>query len=96
MTQFVLEMYASRDDSRALADRIERLRRVAEESTGRGAPVRYVRRVFLPGDETCLLLCEAGSAEAVRAVAERADVPFERIVEAVAEPNANISSPEGD
>ena len=91
MIGFALEMYASRDDSQALEDQIERLRRAAEQSTQAGTLVRYRRRVFLPGEETCLLLCEAGSADVLRAVAERAGLPFERIVEAAVEPDPDSS-----
>ncbi len=89
MTQFVLEMYVPRDDPQGLDARIKRVRHGAEESTRAGTPVRYVRRVLLPADETCLLLYEAASPDAVRAAAERAGVPFERVVEAVTEPGAD-------
>ena len=61
-----------------------RARRAAAAVTRAGQPVRYVRSVFLPEDETCLLFFGAISAEAVGQAAERAEIPFERIVEALA------------
>ena len=39
---------------------------------------------FVPEDETCFVLCEAASAEAVRETVRRAALTFERIAEAVA------------
>jgi hypothetical protein len=39
--------------------------------------------VFVPEDETCFYLYEAGSEEVVREAASRADLRIERIVEAI-------------
>ena len=50
---------------------------------GGGTPVRYLRSLFVPDDETCFLLYEAASAEAVRETVRRAGLAFERITEAV-------------
>jgi hypothetical protein len=47
-------------------------------------PVRYVRAIFVPEDETCFLLYETGSADAVREAARRAGLGRERITEALA------------
>jgi hypothetical protein len=49
---------------------------------GEGIPVRLVRSIFVPEDETCLLLVEAPTADAVREVARRAGLAFERITRA--------------
>jgi hypothetical protein len=48
-----------------------------------GAEVRYLGSVLVPGDEVVLCFFEGASAEAVRALAEQAGVPFERIVPSV-------------
>jgi hypothetical protein len=45
-----------------------------------------VRSIFLPEDETWLLLVEADSAESVREAARRAELTFDRVSQAVAEP----------
>lgn len=55
----------------------------AEELSREGTPVRYLRTIFVPEDETCYLLYEAVSAEAVRAAADRAEFRFERVAEAL-------------
>jgi hypothetical protein len=48
-----------------------------------GIDVRYVRTTFLPEDETVLHVFEAPSAEALTRAGRLAELPFERIVEAV-------------
>ena len=48
-----------------------------------GTPVRYVRSIFVPEDETCFYVFESSSREAVVAAIERAALPFARITEAV-------------
>ncbi len=45
-----------------------------------GTSVRYVRSIFLSGDETCPDLYAASSADAVAAVSRRAVVYFDRFV----------------
>lgn len=48
--------------------------------------VRYLRTTFLPGDEVVLHLFDAPSHDAVRRAARRAELPYERIIEAVEGP----------
>ena len=58
-------------------------RRVEQAATG--LDVRYLGSILLREDE--VVLCQFdGTAEAVRAVAERAHVPFERILHAARSP----------
>jgi len=47
------------------------------------AEVHYLSSVLMPNDEVVFCFFDGPSAEAVRAVAERAEIPFERIVESV-------------
>ena len=85
MGEFLVELYVSRADTDAVQRGVERTRRAAEELTREGTPVRFLRSIFVPEDETCFFLCEAASADAVREAARRAALPFERIAEALAE-----------
>ena len=48
-----------------------------------GTAVRYVRSILIPGDETCLHLVEADSAEHVAEAFEQAGLTADRIVEAI-------------
>ena len=45
-------------------------------------PVQYLRSTFIPGEEKCFCLFEGPSAEVVRTANDRAQLPYERIVEA--------------
>jgi uncharacterized protein DUF4242 len=85
MAEFVLEFYVPRIDGGA-GERAERARRAAEDLTREGTPVRYLRSILLPEEETCLMLYEAASAGDVRAAAGRASLPLARVTEAVSEP----------
>lgn len=78
MPSYLVESYANNSPT-VLADARGRARRTAE--LGRG--IRYLRTMFLPGDETMLHLFEAPSRDALDRAGRRAALPFERIVEAV-------------
>jgi len=83
MDQFVLELYVSRSDRDAVLARAERARTCAKQVRGEGAAVRLSLAIFVPEDETCLLLYEADSVESVRRCADLAGLPVEHIVEAI-------------
>ncbi|HSJ14067.1 MAG TPA: DUF4242 domain-containing protein [Longimicrobiales bacterium] len=57
---------------------IDTSRRFTEE----GRPVRYIRSMYVPGDDRCMCLFEAESADSVRAVNDQAGIPYTRVVEA--------------
>lgn len=83
MTEFLVELYVSRTDPRAAEKGAERARLAAEELTREGTPVRYLRSIFVPEDETCFALYEADTADVIREVARRASLRFEHVAEAV-------------
>jgi hypothetical protein len=82
VAEFLLEQYVSRTDSAAVERGEERARVAAEQLTREGTPVRFLRSIFVPEDETGFYLCEAASVDAVRELAKRAALPVERVVEA--------------
>ena len=84
MAEFLVELYVPRADRAGAEAAAARAQRAAEKLTGEGTTVRYLRSIFVPEDETCFLLCEAASVEAVLETVRRADLRFERIVEAAA------------
>jgi len=88
VTDFLVELYVSREAAASVGCLAGRARAEAERLSRTGTPVRVLRSIFVPADETCFLLFEAGSIEDVRAAASSAGLPFERISEAVAEPSA--------
>ncbi len=83
MAEFLLELYISRTDDLAVVRGAVEARVAAEALTREGTPIRYVRSIFVPEDETCFYLYEAASVEAVREAAHRAGLAFERIAETV-------------
>jgi hypothetical protein len=76
--RYLVESYTASTPS-AVEDARQRALRAAEL----GAGIRYLRTTFLPGDETVLHLFEAPSADALNEAGQQAELPFERIVEAV-------------
>jgi hypothetical protein len=77
MPEFLVELYVSRADTAAVERQAGRARLAAEELSREGTPVRYLRSVFVPEDETCFLLYEAVSAEQVEEAARRASLRFD-------------------
>jgi hypothetical protein len=83
MGEFMLELYVSRSDRDAVLDLAERARTCAKQVQREGAAVRLSIAIFVPEDETCLLVYEAASVESVRRCANLAGLPVEHIVEAI-------------
>jgi hypothetical protein len=89
MAEYLVELYVAREDSAAVENGARRARAAADELTEEGAPVRYLRAIFVPEDETCFFLYEALSAEAVRAAARRAGLVSGRVTEALGAPKGD-------
>jgi hypothetical protein len=86
VAEFLLEFYLSRLDDAAVEQRAAKAHIAAEELTRQGTPVRYLRAIFIPEDETCLFLYEAASADTVREAALCAGLSFERVAETLTNP----------
>ena len=83
MAEFLVERYVS--DASVAENGAEQARITATRMTRNGMPIRLVRSIFLPEDETSLLLFEAASAEIVRETARNAGLSIDRIAEAIPE-----------
>jgi hypothetical protein len=83
MPSYLIECYLPRSRRGELPGTTARVRRATEAVAAEGAEIRYVGSTFLPGDELCLHLLEAESAEHVGRVGGRARIAVERVVEAV-------------
>ena len=53
----------------------------SKQLTEEGTEVKYIRSNFFPGDSTCTCIFEAINEEAVKAVNEKAAIPFDEITE---------------
>jgi ubiquinone/menaquinone biosynthesis C-methylase UbiE len=85
MPEFLVELYVPQADGAAVERKARSARLAALELTREGRSVQYVRSIFVPEDETCFLLVEADTAEAVQEAATRAAVPFERVLATAAD-----------
>src|SRR5262249_18452322 len=79
--QYAGELYLPRFRNDALPEGKDRVRAAADEMTREGTSIRFLRSLFVPGDEICLLLLDGPSREAVAEVARRAGIAFERVLE---------------
>jgi uncharacterized protein DUF4242 len=92
--RFVGESYPvgiSRDN---LTAAIRRGRLVAAQMRGEGRQIQIVKSTLMPADDTLMCLFDATSAELVIELSRRAELPIERVVEAV-ELAADVELPSG-
>jgi hypothetical protein len=80
---YLVERYWPGVTSELLLEALKRGRRVMEEMCGEGTPVRDVNCILIPGEEVVFSVYEGPSADAVRELNARADIPLSRIVEAI-------------
>jgi len=64
-----------------------RARSTTERASGAQRDVRYLGSILMPRDEVVFFVFRGPSANAVHAVATRAEIPFERIVPSIRRPN---------
>jgi hypothetical protein len=76
---YIVELPAG--DATDLAAAGERARTAAEQLAREGTAVRWVRAVYAPEYETCLLVFEASTPDAVDRAGRRAGLTYDRIVE---------------
>ena len=79
MPEFLVELYVAHDDHGAARQQAERVDQAAAELTREGRPVRCLRSIFVPEDETCFLLYEAPSIDAVEDAVRRAGLPLAHV-----------------
>jgi hypothetical protein len=74
VTSFLVESYTPAAASPAQID-------ASARGAVTGTSVRYVRSIFIPGDEICFHLLQATSADSVEAVIRAAGIDHQRIME---------------
>lgn len=82
-----MERYLARTDLEAVRDAAVRACDAVEELRREHMPIRLLHSLYVPEEETCFYLYEAGALEQVREAARRAALPFDRLVEAITEPS---------
>ncbi len=83
MAKYMVERYLPGIKPDELAAAAGRAKATTAEMTAEGTPVRYLRSTFIPGEEKCYCLFEGETEEAVRQANQRAEIPLERITEAM-------------
>lgn len=51
--------------------------------TQEGTPVRYLRSTFIPGEDKCYCLFEGPTPDVVEEANRQAEIPYERVVDAM-------------
>jgi hypothetical protein len=83
VTKYLVERYLPGITPEELAAAAGSAKRTTAEMSQNGTSIRYLRSTFIPGEEKCFCLFEGPSAEAVKVANDRAQIPYERIVEAM-------------
>ena len=86
MPDYLLELYVSRNDADLAAEDGRSIREAAHQLTLSGTPVRYRRSMFVPAEETCFVLLEADSIDAVHDTALLAGLDYDRVSPAFSHP----------
>ncbi len=83
MPKYMVERHLPGITPEQLQAAAARAKSTTAEMSQQGTPVRYLRSTFVPGEEKCFCLFDGPSADAVREANEKAEIPFESIVEAL-------------
>ncbi|HUF87987.1 MAG TPA: DUF4242 domain-containing protein [Thermohalobaculum sp.] len=83
MSKYLVERHLPGIKPEELAAAAARAKATTAEMTAAGTPVRYLRSIFVPGEEKCYCLFDGPSAEVVREVNRQAQIPFEQVTEAM-------------
>jgi hypothetical protein len=79
--RYLVESYLPRHELLVRARTVDRVRSAARAVSVQGTPVRHLRSIFIPDDESCFHLFEGPSAEAIEEVSRHAELEYDRIVE---------------
>ncbi|PKB81750.1 MAG: DUF4242 domain-containing protein [Chloroflexi bacterium] len=82
MPQYVVERHLPNFTGEMVAAAAKRAKQTTLAMTREGTPVRYMRSIFIPGEDKCYCLFEGESADTVRQANERAELPVKSISEA--------------
>jgi Nickel responsive protein SCO4226-like len=91
-SEYVVECYWPDVQDVDLQALDERAAAVAAELSAAGGDIRYLGSMLMRADEVVLCLF-AGHEAAVREAAERASIPFERILESARSPWPKVATP---
>lgn len=83
MTVYLVERSLKGIDMSDLAKAQQGAISTSRQFTAEGSPVRYIRSTFVPETGACMCLFEASDMDAVKRVNKQANIPFDRVTEAL-------------
>ncbi len=83
MPKYMVERHLPGITSDQLSAAAARAKSTTAQMSEEGTPIRYLRSTFVPSEEKCYCLFDGPSADAVEQANKRADIPYERVVEAM-------------
>lgn len=83
MPRYMVERYLPGLTPDQLTAAAAKAKQTTTQMSRQGTPVRYLRSTYVPQESKCFCLFEGPSKETVREANERAQLPFERIHEAL-------------
>ncbi len=95
MTTFLVERYWPGIDIATLRALLPRLESVALAMTAEGTPVEHVGSILMPVDEVVFSLFAASDEALVRELNARAELPIDRIAEAIVLMTGAVADPTG-
>lgn len=81
--RFVGESYPVGISRENLTAATRRAGLVAAQMRAEGSQIRFVKSTLMPADDTLMCLFDATSADLVMQLSRRAELPIERVIEAV-------------
>ncbi len=82
MPKYMVERHLPGITNEQLTAAAGRAKATTAQMTEEGTPVRYLRSTFIPGEDKCFCLFEGPSEDAVKQANDRAEIPYQRVVEA--------------
>ena len=83
MPNYVVERYLPGITTDQLKAAAQRAKSTTATMTNEGTPIRYMRSIFVPNEEKCYCLFDGPSEDAVMEANDRANIPYERVTEAI-------------
>ena len=83
MPQYVVERHLPNFTGEQIAAAAKSAKESSSAMTREGTPVRYLRSIFIPGEDKCFCLFEGENADSVLEANRRAELPVQKISEAL-------------
>lgn len=92
MAEYLVELYVAQGDGDTARQYAARAELTASELTRTGRPVRHVRSIYVPEDDTCFLLVEADSADLVAEAMDHAVLRHAHISAVISAPHTSAAA----